>query len=107
MSYISVLYIAVFWVLIIDITGFVDEMKQRLYKWLNGGKYREYALKPFDCSLCMTWWTCFILILFNWDFPLLIFATLVSCFTPIIKDLILMTRDFLSYIINNFWDIFQ
>lgn len=107
MNCIDVLYVAVFWVLVVDITGVVGEVKYRIYKWLNGGKYRDFSLKPFDCSLCLTWWTCFFLILSNWNFPMLVFSTMVACFTPIIKDLILMVRDMLGWLINKVWDIFQ
>lgn len=107
MSCIDVLYIAVFWVLVIDISGFIDEVKYRIFKWLNGGQYRDYSLKPFDCSLCMTWWTCFIIILFNWNFHMLVYSLMVACFTPVIKDIILMVRDMLSWVIGKLWDIFQ
>lgn len=107
MSCISVLLIAVFWVLVVDISGFIDELKYRIFKWLNGGPYRDFSLKPFDCSLCMTWWTCFFIILFDWSLSMLVFSLAVACFTPIIKDIVLMVRDGMSWLINKVWDIFQ
>lgn len=44
-----------FWVLVLDISGFMENVKSGLQKILDTkGTIR---LKPFDCSLCMTWWT--------------------------------------------------
>lgn len=106
MSCIEILLIAVFWVLVIDISGFISHLKARISKWLTG-VVQDFSLKPIDCSLCMTWWTCFIIILFNWDFKMIVFSILVSCFTPVIKDIILMVRDMMSWLINKVWDIFQ
>lgn len=38
-------------VILIDMSGFVDEMKARLKRWLH--IKGEVSLKPLDCSFCM------------------------------------------------------
>lgn len=47
---------------ILDISGFVDEFKYRLKRWLN--IKNDISLKPFDCSLCMSHWINVIYILY-------------------------------------------
>lgn len=47
---------------ILDISGFIDEIKFRLRKWLN--IKNEIILKPFDCSLCMSHWINLLYILY-------------------------------------------
>lgn len=42
-------------VCIVDVSGFVFEIKERIRKWL--GIRSEISIKPFDCSMCMTFWS--------------------------------------------------
>lgn len=48
-------------VILIDMSGFMDEMKARLKRWL--GIKGEVSLKPFDCSFCMYHWTALVVML--------------------------------------------
>ena len=53
---------------LIDQSGFINEFKIWLKKVLTKGKMSDpsYSLKPFDCSLCMTFWVSLIyLLVFN------------------------------------------
>lgn len=107
---VNLILTALFWVLVIDIAQFPTEIKRVLFRWLKGKNtpYRDYSLKPFDCSLCLTWWTGLIWILitgFRFDYVVLCLG--IACFTPIIKDIILLTRDFLQYLIDRAYNIFQ
>ena len=36
--------------------GIIDEIKILIWKWLRKEPYKEYRLKPLDCSLCMSFW---------------------------------------------------
>lgn len=38
-------------VILVDMSGFMDEMKARIRRWL--GVRGQVSLKPFDCSFCM------------------------------------------------------
>lgn len=106
---VELILIALFWVLVVDIAQFPTEIKRALFRWLKGKQaYVDYSLKPFDCSLCLTWWTGLIWIIvagFRFDYVVLCLG--IACFTPIIKDIILLTRDFLGWIIDRAYNIFQ
>ena len=55
-------------VFLVDQSGFINEFKSWLKKVLTKGKMSDpsYSLKPFDCSLCMTFWVSLIyLLVFN------------------------------------------
>lgn len=106
---VELILIALFWVLVVDIAQFPAEIKRGLFRWLKGKReYVDYSLKPFDCSLCLTWWTGLIWIIvagFRFDYVVLCLG--IACFAPIIKDVILLTRDFLGWIIDRAYNIFQ
>ena len=42
-------------VFIVDLSGFTDSWRGALQRWLHIKALGP--VKPFDCSLCMTWWT--------------------------------------------------
>lgn len=48
-------------VILVDMSGFFDEVKDRLRRWL--GIKGEISLKPFDCSFCMYHHTAVIVML--------------------------------------------
>ena len=48
-------------VILIDMSGFMDEVKARMKRWLH--IKGEISLKPLDCSFCMFHWTALIVML--------------------------------------------
>lgn len=54
MIILNLIAIAVIVVYVIDLAGFVEYLKMKLWKWLKNKPYEDYRLKPFDCSLCMS-----------------------------------------------------
>lgn len=45
-------------VYIIDFSGFTIDISKKVFKVFNPGKiYTFQLMKPFSCSLCMTFWT--------------------------------------------------
>lgn len=70
--YIQQLILAAVVVFIVDLSGFTDSWRNALARALHIRNLRP--LKPFDCSLCMTWWTCLIYPLCTGDFSLLTLA---------------------------------
>lgn len=48
-------------VILVDMSGFFDEAKWRLKRWL--AVKGEISLKPFDCSFCMYHWTALVVML--------------------------------------------
>ena len=43
----------------IDCTDFMESIKGALGRWLKV-RPENITLKPFDCSLCSTWWACLL-----------------------------------------------
>lgn len=71
-------------------SGAVDSLKRALWRWLKGNvPYRDFPLKPFDCELCLTWWSGVLYLLFSGDFSLLsvLCVALMAWSTPIIVEL--------------------
>lgn len=101
---IDFLIIAVIWVVVLDLTDFMDYIKGCISAILTKGKSHnsDYRLKPIDCSLCMTWWTCLIYMLCTGWFSLvnLMLALVIAYCTPIIKDLITTVFDAIEAIIK-------
>lgn len=91
-------------IFIVDISGAVDSLKSGI-KWiLTRGKMSnsDYNLKPFDCSLCMTFWCGIIYLLCTGNFTIyyLSFVCLLACFANVLKNSILMVEDILISIIQ-------
>ena len=99
MLYVNILLIALICVIIIDISGIVEEAEAGLSRWL-GTKAR--IPKPFSCSLCMTHWTALIYILCLGQFSILNYAYIlfIAVLTPVIGDVVWHVRDTLGVWLN-------
>lgn len=55
---------------IIDHSGIVHSIKLLIHRVLNGKKveYLPFTMKPFDCSLCMSFWITLAFGLFKFNF---------------------------------------
>lgn len=101
---INLLWITVLVVFLIDLSGIVDSIKPVLWKWLYKGlPYNpEWRIKPWDCSLCSTWWLGIIYLLctglFTW-FNLMLVG-LLAFFTPVIKDLLIVVKELIIKVLN-------
>ena len=70
--YIQLLLVAAIVVFIVDLSGFTDSWRNDLQRWL---KVKALGpVKPFDCSLCMTWWTTIAYALITGNFSLPVVA---------------------------------
>ena len=108
MILLKLLCIQLICVLIIDISGFIDSVKWGVSKWLTKGKIptTNYSLKPCDCSLCMTWWSCLIYMICIGQLSvfLLAYILFLAIMTPVAKDIILLIRDIFIKLINKFYE---
>lgn len=86
-------------VYIIDLSGFMDNVKHALGKWLNLSIRR---LPPFDCSLCMTWWVGLFYLLVTSQFALIniVVVAVFSLLALPIGCAISFLVDFFSFIIT-------
>lgn len=111
MILLKLLCIQLICVLIIDISGFIDSVKWSVSKWLTKGKIptTDYRIKPFDCSLCMTWWSCLIYMICIGQVSvfLLAYILFLSIMTPVAKEIIVLIRDICIKVINKIYDIIQ
>lgn len=108
MIYLNLILITIITVIVIDISGIVDDAKLLLSKWITKDKISkyDYRLKPFDCSFCMNFWISltYILIIGQFSLILLAFILLLSVMTPVIKETIMLTKDLLLKLINFIYD---
>lgn len=100
----KILMIQIISVLVIDISGFVDEMKIMLSKLLTRGKIAtsNYNIKPFFCSTCMSWWCGLIYLIIAQEVTLftIAFTLFVACMTPVTKNLYYLIFDLFEKIIR-------
>lgn len=86
----NLIFIQLIVVFIIDLSGFVDTMKSKISSLLTKGviKSPDYRIRPFDCSLCMTFWCGLIYLLITHQFTLffIAFVCLLSITTTLTKD---------------------
>lgn len=104
MILIDLFLIALIVVFIVDISGAIDSLKSGI-KWIiTKGKMNnsDYQLKPFDCSLCTTFWVCLIYLIVMGEFtlPHIAFTCLLAAFTGLIKSAILVVEDVITKIIQ-------
>lgn len=98
------LCITVIWVIILDLTDFMPTVKSWISSILTKGNSHnnDYRIKPFDCSLCMSWWSNFALMLCTGTlgFINILIALWLAWLTPIIKDIMILGFDALEKIIQ-------
>lgn len=102
MIYIDILLIALITVFGLDVSGFYQEITTIISGWLTNGKIKKpITLKPFSCSLCMTFWVSliYILILGAFSLPMLAYVCLVAYLTPVFADLMRLFMECLKTII--------
>ena len=91
-------------VFIIDLSGAVESFKLFLSKILTKGKIQttNFDLKPFTCSLCMTWWTglIYLLICHSFTIPYIALVALLSYLTPLSSSILLLIKDLAIFLIN-------
>ena len=108
MIYLNLLCIAVIVVFLIDISGIVDTVKGWIWKWIVRDKpYKNFQLKPFDCSLCMTHHICLLFALITGQFSLLIWMYIcgLAMMAKVIRGALVLVSDILIKAINKIEDI--
>lgn len=92
------LLITLIWVFIIDLSGFIQTVEEALSKWLKGN---AHIPKPFNCSLCMSWWTNLIVALCCSQLTLanVCMIALFAFLTPVFALVIRWVRDLLEQMV--------
>ena len=99
MVYFKLIEIAVIVVIIIDISGFIDSVKEFIGKILG---IQNVRLKPLDCSFCMTFWAsmCYLIYTNELSLTTVMVSLLLSTLAPVISDMIYLIRDLIANLIN-------
>ena len=91
-------------VFIIDLSGVVDSIKLFISKHLTKNKIvtTNFSIKPFDCSLCSTWWIglIYLLICHSFTIPYIALVALLSYLTPLSSSILLLIKDLAIFLIN-------
>lgn len=95
----ELLIITLLMVFIIDLSGFIDEIETTLSKWLKG---KVRIPKPFNCSLCMSWWVnlIYLLCVGKFTLPYIALIALFAFLTPVFALLFIWLRETLNSILN-------
>ena len=98
--YLQQFILAVVVVFIVDCSGFTDAWRGALQRALRLRELRP--LKPFDCSLCMAWWTTLLYPLAVGQFSLLTLATAaaLSLLSRTISAVLLFIVDWLDWLLS-------
>lgn len=99
---IDLILISIIVVFVIDLSGIIDHLKKLLWKLLKSEPYQPYIFKPFDCSLCMTWWISLIWLLITNQLSLITITVvcITSFLTPVIENLLILIKDILIILLN-------
>ena len=101
---IDIIWISIIWVVILDISGFMDNLKSWLKRLATRGRMSDpnYSLKPVDCSFCMTFWSGLLYLWITHTFSLWMVAylLLICVMTPVIHFVIITIRDIFIKIIK-------
>ena len=104
MTMIDLILINLITVFIIDQSGVVDSFKSIMKSILTKGKMKDpdYSLKPFDCSLCMTFWLSLIYLFITNHISVsyFAFACLNSYMAQYTNDLFIVFKHFWSIMID-------
>lgn len=104
----NLILIQIICVLLVDVTGVIEDMLTPIVRWLSGAKIGTIG-KPFSCSLCMTFWTGLIFLLATGNFTLVNFTLviLLACLTPVTLTLYHLVVDLFTRMVESIYNYFQ
>lgn len=108
MILLNILVINLALILVIDLSGFVPSCKRLISKWLTNNHIETdtFRIKPFDCSYCMTFWCTllFIIVIGQFTFFNIFLVIMITHFTDVTRQMMLLIKDLLLKIINTAYD---
>lgn len=103
--------ISVIWTLILDLSGFGKTIDKFLYRiFYKGRAFREDAhFKPFDCSLCMTFWSglLYLILTHSLTITYIMFLLIFAWATTIEKDIFLLVKDLITKLVDIIYNTFN
>ena len=100
---INCLFITIIWVIILDQLHFWDDITSVISGWMTNGKIKKpITLKPFNCSVCMSWWTnlAYIIVTNQFSILMILYILILSWTTPIISSILSLVKNLFLKMIN-------
>ena len=100
---INCLLITIFFVIVIDQLHFVDDITSVISGWMTNGKIKKpIQLKPFNCSVCMSFWTnlAYIIVTNQFSILMILYILTLSWTTPIISSILTLVKNLFLKTIN-------
>ena len=108
MIYLELLLICAIIIFICDLSDAIDNLVIPIIKRaFNIPKNANISIKPFDCSLCLSFWIglLYLLIQHAFTIPNIAYACLLAYLTPHLKAILLYIKEFLIWIENKLYKI--
>lgn len=104
MEIIETFLVALVTIFIVDLSGFTESWRTFLARLLHVKALKP--LPPFDCGLCMTWWTCIIFTICRGTFsiPMLAFIALLSYLSIPLGMLLIFIKEGIISLLNKMMD---
>lgn len=102
MTYLNLLFVTVVVVFVVDLSGVTSVLLRVVSAW-SGRQFK--SLRPFTCSLCMTWWVG-LACCAAWrclDWPHVAYVAVLAFLTTSIVDTLRLFKDSITAIINVFY----
>ena len=104
--YFDILLIGCIYVFGLDVCRFWEVLSSKI-KWLltKGAASTPFPLKPFSCSLCMTFWTgiAYLAVVGALSIANVAYVCLVAMLTPRICDVLLALDNILANLLNKIY----
>lgn len=88
---------------IVDLSGIIDSIKYLLWKtFVKKGDFHNLKIKPFECSLCMTFWTglVYLLVIGSFTIPYIGFVCLMSLLASTFGEIQRLMKDIIRKVIS-------
>ena len=99
-TYIDLLLLAAITIYIVDLSGFTESWRSALTKALKARELKP--MRPFDCSLCMTWWVGIIYAVCTGSvtLPVIAYIAALSFLSLPISQVFIFIREGISFLLN-------
>ena len=99
-TYIDLLLIAAITIFIVDLSGFTESWRSALTRLIKAKDLKP--IRPFDCSLCMTWWVCitFSICTGTFSLPVLAYIALLSFLSLPLGQFLIFIREGITSLLN-------
>lgn len=95
-------------VFVVDVSGFTDTLLGWASRFTRRyGLPPVRSLRPFTCSLCMTWWCCLVyaLVTRQLTLPVVAFTALLAGLSKTLAALFIFIRESTAYLVGKLIDL--